>query len=92
MMAIYKAAIYLASISMFFLASIPLHGEGSDIDHRVPTFLFTAHGGLSTYKSEMMASNDTAITTDYKIGVYQYILKKRLLFNKRLVVIIKAII
>ena len=67
MKALKKTINYAVAITTFSLCTGQSNAEkGLD----VPTFFFNLGGGLTTYKSEVVKSNDTSFSFGYGLGVY----------------------
>lgn len=60
---------FACGILLCLCALIPtaLQGKGNQ---SIPTLYVSADGGMSTYKSKLVASNDTSTATRYSMGLY----------------------
>ncbi len=53
----------------FVLVSFASHGYSSEKDLRSPTLFLDLGGGFATYKSKLVKSNDTGVSTGYSLGM-----------------------
>ncbi|MFK7825151.1 MAG: hypothetical protein AB8G05_13430 [Oligoflexales bacterium] len=63
-----KKAVLIAFIAKFMIITAGKANAEKGLD--VPTFFFNLGGGLTTYKSEAVKSNDTSFSFGYGLGVF----------------------